>query len=72
MVAAGGRRCVRCDCRLSRYNQGDLCSACVRASPSSVPVAPSVSERVWRDPEVQSALAAWDFGPRFGRRILRR
>jgi hypothetical protein len=25
-------------------------------------MAPTVQERVWRDPEVQNALAAWDFG----------
>jgi hypothetical protein len=62
MVAADGRRCVRCGCALSRYNDADQCSACTRVSYDTAPPPPSVPERVWRDPDVQGALAAWDFG----------
>ncbi|WP_203672904.1 MULTISPECIES: helix-turn-helix domain-containing protein [unclassified Streptomyces] len=57
-----GRQCARCACRLSRYNEGQLCSACMRLAQDDAPPALRVPDHVWRDPGVQGALAAWDFG----------
>lgn len=62
MVARGERRCAQCGCQLSRYNDAELCSARTRLAYDTPPVAPTVQERVWRDPEIQNALGAWDFG----------
>jgi transcriptional regulator with XRE-family HTH domain len=61
--AAASRRCTRCGCRLSAYNADDLCGACSRAAvlPPADDTA-QVPARVWADPEVREALAAWNFG----------
>lgn len=68
-VAAAGsrhgdpvRRCVRCGCRLSAYNTDELCGACSRAALPPAAETPRVPVRVWADPEVREALAAWNFG----------
>jgi predicted XRE-type DNA-binding protein len=61
VLAQSPRRCERCGCQLSQYNSGTLCSACLR-SHSLTPPAPSVPERVWRNADVQQALATLDFG----------
>lgn len=60
MLTQSPRRCERCGCRLSQYNSGTRCSACLR-SRDMPPATPSVPERVWRNVDVQQALAAWDF-----------
>ncbi|MDF3293122.1 helix-turn-helix domain-containing protein [Streptomyces silvisoli] len=57
-----GRRCARCGCLLSSYNTDELCGACTRAALPPADDAPRVPVRVWADPEVREALAAWNFG----------
>ncbi len=57
-----GRRCGRCGCLLSAYNRDDLCGACTRAALPPAEETPRVPVRVWADPEVREALAAWNFG----------
>lgn len=52
------RRCIGCGSTLSRYNSEAKCGPCSRPTA----VWPSVPQRVWRDPQVHQALAAWDFG----------
>ncbi|MDX2964418.1 helix-turn-helix domain-containing protein [Streptomyces acidiscabies] len=44
------------------YNGEDHCAACVRDSRLDTRVQHHVPDLVWRDPEVQAALATWDFG----------
>ncbi|UYB40930.1 helix-turn-helix domain-containing protein [Streptomyces sp. Je 1-4] len=61
MLAQSPRGCEQCGCRLSQYNSGTLCSACVRSRTLNQH-ALSVPERVWRSQEIQQALASWDFG----------
>ncbi|MCQ4081205.1 helix-turn-helix transcriptional regulator [Streptomyces sp. RB6PN25] len=60
--AAASRRCRRCGCRLSAYNADELCGACARAELPPADDTPRVPARVWADPEVREALAAWNFG----------
>jgi transcriptional regulator with XRE-family HTH domain len=59
---AVSRRCSRCQCRLSAYNTDELCGACSRAALPPADDTPRVPARVWADPEVREALAAWNFG----------
>ncbi|WP_252922973.1 MULTISPECIES: helix-turn-helix domain-containing protein [unclassified Streptomyces] len=61
MLQQSPRRCDRCGCRLSQYNSDALCSVCIRAHAVDRHT-PTVPARVWRDPDVRQALAAWDFG----------
>lgn len=61
MLQQSPRRCSRCGCRLSQYNSDALCSACTRVHAQDRHTA-TVPERVWCDPDVRQALAAWDFG----------
>ena len=56
------RLCIDCNCRLSQYNDADLCAACSRRLCSASSPAPCVPDRVWHDATVQSAVASWDFG----------
>ncbi|MBV9025150.1 MAG: helix-turn-helix transcriptional regulator [Streptomycetaceae bacterium] len=60
--AAVSRRCSRCRCRLSAYNTDELCGACSRAALPPADDTPRIPARVWADPEVREALAAWNFG----------
>lgn len=55
------RSCGRCGNQLSNYNTGPLCFTCTRSRPVE-PHLPTVPEHVWFDPDVRSALVAWDFG----------
>ncbi|MFI5796292.1 helix-turn-helix domain-containing protein [Streptomyces sp. NPDC051677] len=55
------RSCGRCGGPLSNYNTDTQCFACARTRTLEVPT-PKVPEYVWFDPDVRSALAAWDFG----------
>ena len=57
-----GRRCGRCGCLLSAYNTDELCAACTRAALPPAEETPRVPVRVWADPEIREALAAWNFG----------
>lgn len=61
-VARGNRRCSRCGCVLSAYNTDEYCGACARAALPPAEGTPRVPVRVWADPEVREALAAWNFG----------
>lgn len=56
------RICAGCGCRLSQYNDEDLCAACARDRRLGTPLQRQVPDHVWRDAEVQTAIAAWDFG----------
>ncbi|MDI5972240.1 helix-turn-helix domain-containing protein [Streptomyces sp. SL13] len=47
---------------LSSYNTDALCGACTRAGLPPADDTPRVPVRVWADPEVREALAAWNFG----------
>lgn len=61
-TATAGRRCRRCRCRLSRYNQEDYCAACHRGG-SAAPVArPAFPVHVWDCPDVREAILAREFG----------
>ncbi|MGW0731783.1 helix-turn-helix domain-containing protein [Streptomyces sp. NPDC002851] len=60
MVMQMPRRCERCGCPLSRYNIETQCSACARAHVIEHRP-PSVPDRVWGHPDIQQALARWDF-----------
>ncbi len=59
---SAARRCDRCGCVLSAYNTDALCGACTRAGLPPADETPRVPVRVWADPEVREALAAWNFG----------
>ncbi|MEU6175573.1 helix-turn-helix transcriptional regulator [Streptantibioticus parmotrematis] len=61
-VTAQGRRCARCGCVLSAYNTDETCGACTRAALPPADETPRVPARVWSDPEIREALAAWNFG----------
>lgn len=61
MLQQAQRRCDRCGCSLSQYNTDTLCAACARSRTWESDT-PAVPEHVWSDPDVRSALAAWDFG----------
>ena len=61
-IARGSRRCNRCGCLLSAYNTDEHCGACARAALPPAEGTPRVPPRVWADPEVREALAAWNFG----------
>lgn len=61
-TSGSGRRCGRCGCLLSAYNTDELCAACARAVLPPAEETPRVPVRVWADPEVREALAAWNFG----------
>lgn len=56
------RRCIECECQLSRYNGEDRCSACHRGNQTTTPASPRVPEQVWNMPEVRLALKQRDFG----------
>src|SRR4051794_19240918 len=56
------RVCADCGCRLSQYNSEDRCAACARDGRLDLRSHAQVPDGVWRDPDVQSALSAWDFG----------
>ncbi|MDT0266575.1 helix-turn-helix domain-containing protein [Streptomyces sp. DSM 44915] len=57
-----GRRCPRCGHRVSRYNDARHCSPCAQALRREADSCPRVHESTWAEPEVQSAIAARDFG----------
>ncbi|MEU9429044.1 helix-turn-helix transcriptional regulator [Streptomyces sp. NPDC048342] len=57
-----GRVCGGCGCRLSQYNQEPLCATCARGQRLVACSAPRVPDTVWRETEVQAAIAAWEFG----------
>ncbi|WP_327325220.1 helix-turn-helix transcriptional regulator [Streptomyces sp. NBC_01210] len=59
---ANRRACLSCGCHLSAYNDDELCAACTRTRVSPDEELPRIPERVWQDPEVRQALAAFDFG----------
>lgn len=61
MLQQAQRCCDRCGCSLNRYNRDTLCAACARSQIREKHCL-SVPEHVWADPELQSALSAWDFG----------
>ncbi|MEU1456853.1 helix-turn-helix domain-containing protein [Streptomyces avermitilis] len=56
------RVCADCGCRLSQYNDEDRCSACARERRLDTRLQRRVPDTVWQHPEVQSAIAVWDFG----------
>ncbi|MFE7300616.1 helix-turn-helix domain-containing protein [Streptomyces sp. NPDC057579] len=60
------RRCLKCGCRLSRYNPDErkLCGVCARSTPipTAQPAPPTVPPHIWTDPGVQKALRELDFG----------
>lgn len=57
----GARRCERCGCTLSRYNDsGSVCGPCARTVAESTPEA--VPAWVWRDVMVRDSVAELDFG----------
>nr|WP_171110838.1 helix-turn-helix transcriptional regulator [Streptomyces sp. N502] len=56
------RVCADCGCRLSQYNDEDRCATCARGRRLGSRLEPQVPDTVWRDEEVQRAIAAWDFG----------
>jgi hypothetical protein len=56
------RRCNGCGCQLSRYNNEDCCSACLRGRRAAARDPLCVPEHVWDEPEVQLALRERDFG----------
>ncbi|WTZ38450.1 helix-turn-helix transcriptional regulator [Streptomyces sp. NBC_01390] len=56
------RVCVDCRCLLSQYNDQDRCATCARNRCLDARLQHRVPDTVWHDPEVQAALAAWDFG----------
>lgn len=62
VVVQRERRCIRCSCRLSRYNSADLCSGCSREVTLAEPMTPFVPPHVWRDDDVSEALIQRDFG----------
>ncbi|MFD3667139.1 helix-turn-helix domain-containing protein [Streptomyces sp. NPDC058672] len=62
VVAPEVRRCIRCSCRLSRYNPADLCSGCGRGTEVEQPRIPFVSSHVWQHRDVKRALIQRDFG----------
>ncbi|MFD0314657.1 helix-turn-helix domain-containing protein [Streptomyces flavalbus] len=47
---------------MSQYNDEDRCATCARGRRLASRVEPQVPDTVWRDEEVQKAIAAWDFG----------
>ncbi|MFG2703126.1 helix-turn-helix domain-containing protein [Streptomyces sp. NPDC048386] len=55
------RSCDRCGGQLSSYNTDTLCFACARSRVLEQHT-PIVPDYVWSDPDVHTALAAWDFG----------
>lgn len=57
-----GRRCQRCQCVLSRYNEDPYCSTCSRRVRHRPDPVPSVPITVWARTDVQEALCARDFG----------
>lgn len=61
MLQQAQRRCDRCGCSLSQYNTDTLCAACARSQTWARHI-PVIPEHVWLDPDVRSALEAWDFG----------
>lgn len=56
------RRCRRCLCVLSRYNEEPYCSSCSRRARHQPAPVPYVPTDVWASAEVQEALLARDFG----------
>ncbi|MGF0173207.1 helix-turn-helix domain-containing protein [Streptomyces sp. Marseille-Q5077] len=56
------RRCRRCQCVLSRYNEEEYCSGCSRRTRHQPEPVPSVPSDVWARTDVQEALFARDFG----------
>lgn len=58
----GTRRCITCQCRLSRYNSDDECSGCTRTGASKQPAGPAVPSHVWARQDVRDALFDRNFG----------
>ncbi|WP_435220751.1 helix-turn-helix domain-containing protein [Streptomyces sp. Tue6028] len=56
------RACAGCGCRLSQYNLEDVCAACSRERRLVVQTGPSIPDTVWLAPDIQTAIANWDFG----------
>ncbi|MEU6229775.1 helix-turn-helix transcriptional regulator [Streptomyces sp. NPDC047042] len=47
---------------MSQYNAEDWCAACTRDRRLDIHLQRRVPDQVWRDVEVQTAIATWDFG----------
>lgn len=56
------RRCARCGCPLSRYNNELRCGSCARGIPRQISRGVHVPDTVWADEDLQQALAVRDFG----------
>ncbi|SOE32514.1 helix-turn-helix domain-containing protein [Streptomyces sp. OK228] len=56
------RACAGCGCRLSQYNLEDQCAACTRDRQRDAHPGPSIPDEVWLDPDIQTAIADWNFG----------
>lgn len=56
------RRCRACQCQLSLYNTDELCWACSRRQRNLPDDLLRVPVHVWTDPDLQEALADFDFG----------
>lgn len=61
-TATGTRRCITCQCRLSRYNSDDVCSGCARSGIEDQSASPTVPPQVWAHQDVGDALVGRDFG----------
>ncbi|MEU9987847.1 helix-turn-helix transcriptional regulator [Streptomyces sp. NPDC048045] len=63
------RVCAGCGCRLSQYNLEDLCAACSRDRRLDARPGPAIPDAVWLAPDIQTAIANWNFG--LASRLLR-
>lgn len=56
------RLCSLCRCRLSRYNEEDLCAGCSRDTRHQAVAGRSVPMDIWQLPDVRQALVTREFG----------
>lgn len=61
-TATDTRRCITCQCRLSRYNSDDVCSGCARSKIEEQSASPTVPPHVWDHQDVRDALVDRNFG----------
>lgn len=61
-TATNTRRCITCQCLLSRYNSDDVCSGCARSRGGEQSASPTVPPHVWANQDVRSALVDRNFG----------
>ncbi len=61
-MGKNARTCADCGCRLSQYNLEDRCAACSRDRRLDADLCPSIPAEVWIGPDIQNAIAHWDFG----------